>query len=33
MDLWLLPRVQIARHHLLPQFAMRVMSGYEDRRG
>jgi peptidoglycan/xylan/chitin deacetylase (PgdA/CDA1 family) len=33
MDLWQLPRVQIARHHLLPQFAMRVMSGYEDRRG
>ncbi len=32
MDLWQLPRVQIARHHLLPQFAMRVMSGYEDRR-
>lgn len=32
MDLWRLPRVQIARHHLLPQFAMRVMSGYEDRR-
>ncbi|MEO8998289.1 MAG: polysaccharide deacetylase family protein [Rhodanobacter sp.] len=32
MDLWQLPRVQIARHHLLPQFAMRAMSGYEDRR-
>jgi peptidoglycan/xylan/chitin deacetylase (PgdA/CDA1 family) len=32
MDLCQLPRVQIARHHLLPQFAMRVMSGYEDRR-
>lgn len=32
MDLWQLPRVQIARHHLLPQFALRVMSGYEDRR-
>jgi Predicted xylanase/chitin deacetylase len=32
MDLWQLPRVQIARHHLLPQFAIRVMSGYEDRR-
>lgn len=32
MDLWQLPRVQIARHHVLPQFAMRVMSGYEDRR-
>jgi peptidoglycan/xylan/chitin deacetylase (PgdA/CDA1 family) len=32
MDLWQLPRVQIARHHLLPQFAVRVFSGYEDRR-
>lgn len=32
MDLWQLPRVQIARHHVLPQFALRVMSGYEDRR-
>lgn len=32
MDLWQLPRVQIARHHVLPQFAMRVMTGYEDRR-
>lgn len=31
-DLWRLPRVQVARHHLLPQFAMRVLSGYEDRR-
>lgn len=31
-DLWRLPRVQIARHHLLPQFAMRVLTGYEDRR-
>lgn len=30
---WMLPRVQIARHHLLPQFAMRVLTGYEDRRG
>ncbi|TCV93358.1 polysaccharide deacetylase [Luteibacter rhizovicinus] len=32
MDLWQLPRVQIARHHFLPQFAMRVLTGYEDRR-
>lgn len=31
-DPWRLPRVQIARHHLLPQFAMRTMTSYEDRR-
>ncbi len=31
-DLWRLPRVQVARHHLLPQFAWRVMTGYEDHR-
>lgn len=31
-DLWRLPRVQVARHHLLPQFAVRVLTGYEDRR-
>jgi peptidoglycan/xylan/chitin deacetylase (PgdA/CDA1 family) len=31
-DLWRLPRVQIARHHLLPQFAMRTLTAYEDRR-
>lgn len=31
-DLWRLPRVQVARHHLLPQFAARVMTCYEDRR-
>lgn len=31
-DLWRLPRVQVARHHLLPQFAMRVLTAYEDRR-
>lgn len=31
-DLWRLPRVQVARHHLLPQFAMRALTGYEDRR-
>jgi hypothetical protein len=22
----------VARHHLLPQFAMKTLSGYEDRR-
>lgn len=31
-DLWRLPRVQVARHHLLPQFAARVLTRYEDRR-
>ncbi len=31
-NLWRLPRIQIARHHVLPQFAMKVFSGYEDRR-
>jgi peptidoglycan/xylan/chitin deacetylase (PgdA/CDA1 family) len=31
-DLWRLPRVQIARHHLLPQFATRALTAYEDRR-
>ncbi|WP_266171453.1 polysaccharide deacetylase family protein [Dyella subtropica] len=31
-DLWRLPRVQVARHHFLPQFAMRALTGYEDRR-
>lgn len=31
-DLWRLPRVQVARHHLLPQFAARILTGYEDRR-
>jgi peptidoglycan/xylan/chitin deacetylase (PgdA/CDA1 family) len=31
-DLWRLPRVQVARHHLLPQFAIRTLTGYEDRR-
>ena len=30
--LWRLPRVQIARHHALPQFAMRTLTRYEDRR-
>ncbi|QAU25450.1 polysaccharide deacetylase family protein [Dyella sp. M7H15-1] len=32
MDLWRLPRVQIARHHMLPQFAMRAFTHYENRR-
>jgi peptidoglycan/xylan/chitin deacetylase (PgdA/CDA1 family) len=31
-DLWRLPRVQVARHHILPQFAARVLTRYEDRR-
>jgi peptidoglycan/xylan/chitin deacetylase (PgdA/CDA1 family) len=31
-DLWRLPRVQVARHHLLPQFAMRAFTDYETRR-
>ena len=31
-DPWRLPRIQVARHHLLPQFAMKTLSGYEDRR-
>lgn len=31
-DLWRLPRVQVARHHFLPQFAARVLTRYEDRR-
>ena len=31
-DPWRLPRIQVARHHLLPQFAMKALSGYEDGR-
>jgi len=31
-DLWRLPRIQIARHHLLPQVATKVLTRYEDRR-
>lgn len=31
-DLWRLPRVQIARHHVLPQFAMRAFTNYENKR-
>lgn len=31
-DLWQLPRIQVARHHVLPQFAARVLTRYEDRR-
>ena len=32
-DLWRLPRVAVARSHLLPQFAWRALTGYEDRHG
>lgn len=32
MDLWRLPRVQIARHHTLAHFALRSLTRYEDRR-
>lgn len=32
MDSWQLPRIQVARHHVLAQFAVKAMSGYEDRR-
>ncbi|WP_114239478.1 polysaccharide deacetylase family protein [Dyella sp. C9] len=31
-DLWRLPRIQVARHHLLPQVAAKVLTGYEDKR-
>lgn len=31
-DLWRLPRIQVARHHWLAQFAMRALTDYEDRR-
>jgi len=31
-DRWCYPRIQVARHHLLPQFALRALIGYEDRR-
>jgi peptidoglycan/xylan/chitin deacetylase (PgdA/CDA1 family) len=31
-DLWRLPRVQVARHHVLPQFAMRAFTNYENKR-
>jgi peptidoglycan/xylan/chitin deacetylase (PgdA/CDA1 family) len=31
-DLWHLPRVQVARHHVLPQFAMRAFTNYENKR-
>lgn len=31
-DLWHLPRVQVARHHMLPQFAIRAFTDYENRR-
>ncbi|WP_266183117.1 polysaccharide deacetylase family protein [Dyella humicola] len=32
IDLWRLPRIQVARHHLLPQVAARMLTRYEDRR-
>lgn len=32
MDLWSLPRIQVARHHALPQFALRAFTRYEDKR-
>lgn len=32
MDLWRLPRIQVARHHVLAKFAVKTLSGYEDRR-
>lgn len=32
-DPWRLPRIQVARHYLLPQFAMKAFPAYEDRRG
>ncbi|AHX14127.1 polysaccharide deacetylase [Dyella jiangningensis] len=31
-DLMRLPRIQVARHHVLPQVAAKVLSGYEDKR-
>ena len=31
-DFMRLPRIQVARHHVLPQVAAKLMSGYEDRR-
>ncbi|PMQ05445.1 hypothetical protein DyAD56_08950 [Dyella sp. AD56] len=31
-DLWRLPRIQVARHHLLPQVAAKVLTRYEDKR-
>jgi peptidoglycan/xylan/chitin deacetylase (PgdA/CDA1 family) len=32
IDLWRLPRVQVARHHVLAQVAAKVMTRYEDKR-
>lgn len=31
-DMFRLPRIQVARHHMLPQVAAKVLSGYEDKR-
>lgn len=32
VDMWRLPRIQVARHHVLPQVAAKVLTGYEDKR-
>jgi len=32
VDFWRLPRIQVARHHLLPQVAAKVLTRYEDKR-
>lgn len=32
IDLWRLPRIQVARHHLLPQVMAKVLTRYEDKR-
>jgi peptidoglycan/xylan/chitin deacetylase (PgdA/CDA1 family) len=32
-DPWRLPRIAVKRHHALPQFAWRVLTGSMDRRG
>lgn len=31
VDLWRLPRIQVARHHVLPQVAAKIITGYEDK--
>ncbi|RDI99910.1 polysaccharide deacetylase family protein [Dyella solisilvae] len=32
INLWRLPRIQVARHHVLPQVAAKLLTGYEDQR-
>ncbi|WP_430390897.1 polysaccharide deacetylase family protein [Dyella sp. 20L07] len=32
VDLWRLPRIQVARHHVLPQVAAKILTTYEDKR-